>query len=74
MLKEKLRVEELQRYIEFIEKDPQFRLWGIEAKDLFEDIRSKAVTLAELMSFVYVHYAEQQGKSNWGTKPQVFSG
>ena len=63
---------ELQRYIEYIDKDPQFRLWGMEADDLFEDVREKAVTLAELMSFVYVRYAEQQGKSIWGDKTPSF--
>ena len=64
---------EFLRYVDYLREHPQFKLWGIEAKDFFEDIRKEqSLTLAELMSRTYAYYASTFNKPIWGDKTPSF--
>lgn len=65
---------QLQRYFQYIERNTQFSLWGMNPANVFERIEQKdgGCTLAELMSGLYEAYAQCQDKTVWGDKTPSF--
>jgi len=64
---------EVNRIIAYIKNDSQFKLWALDANKFFEEIKCKSnITLSELMSGLYIHYAKSQGKVIWGDKTPSF--
>jgi hypothetical protein len=63
----------LQRYIDYIESNPQFSLWNLDATVLFEVLRKQAtLTLRELMYETYSAFARANAKQIWGDKTPSF--
>jgi len=66
--------KKLQRYFEYIRKNAQFRLWGMDPELLIRRIEgsSEPISLHDLMSIFYGEYAVYEGKKIWGEKSSVF--
>ncbi len=65
--------KKLQRYIEYIRKNSQFRAWRLDAESKLQEILERGdTTLAELMESVYSLYARSQNKMFWGDKTPSF--
>ena len=64
---------ELKRCIEYIERNRQFQLWGIEPGEVSGRILKKdQTTLSELMHALYGVYARKYHKRLWGDKTPSF--
>ena len=68
-----IKKAKLRRYIDYIESNPQFSLWNLEANLLFEALRiEEKLTLRELMSLTYAEFSRAHGKQIWGDKTPSF--
>jgi hypothetical protein len=68
-----IRGKLLNRYVEYIGRNSQFRAWKMDAGEMFKDILCrKEVTLRELMEALYLQYAQANGKLYWGDKTPSF--
>jgi len=68
-----LRASEIEKYLEYIRKNSQFKLWGIDATSLFDDMQNNGnCTLRELMDRLYRFYAGSANKATWGDKTPSF--
>ena len=64
---------ELKRCIEYLERNRQFQLWGMESGEVFGQIlKQDAYTLAEMMQELYRVYAAKYNKGLWGDKTPSF--
>ena len=72
-LKKEVDGKDLLRFIDYIQNNPQFKLWLLNAEVFFDEIKKrKRVYLADLMSGLYEHYAKTQRKDMWGDKTPSF--
>lgn len=72
-LERPLRGRELDSCLEYVERNHQFKLWGIDPGDYYRRLREAGrCTLGELMAGTYRVYAEAHGKTFWGEKSSVF--
>jgi len=63
----------IDRYLDYIESNPQFKLWQISLADLREDLVGRSrVTLRNFIDSVYFRYAREHGKNVWGDKTPSF--
>lgn len=70
----KIKGNQLHNYLEYIKKNPQFKLWGCDPNKLFSSIKEKkdGCTLGELMLQIYLNYSSQCGKKLQGDKTPSF--
>jgi sulfotransferase family protein len=69
----RIKSTELEKYIEYINNSPQYKLWCNDDSNSFENIKKKKeVTLSYIMSTVYENYAKSKNKILWGDKTPSF--
>jgi len=64
---------ELERALDYVERNHQFKLWGIDPSPHFDLLRQRGrARLDELIAGTYLVYARAHGKRYWGEKSSVF--
>ncbi|WP_299114843.1 sulfotransferase [uncultured Winogradskyella sp.] len=73
-IKDPICGEKLEKMVNYLRKNEQFKLWNFDREPLLQEIENKSqVTIKEVMEIMYSSYASHESKSIWGDKSLFFS-